>query len=80
MPVQKPPLDTRTENHKLIIQNTFRDDFYLLIDFNADSTLSNVPDPTRASMVELVGHAFVDGPVNLDIDIIPNFVNPEIGR
>lgn len=30
-------------------------------------------------MVELVGHALVDGAVNLDVDIIADFEDPEVG-
>lgn len=52
----------------------------LLVDFDADSTLGDVPNTTGAAMVELVGHALVNGTVNLDVDVIPSLVGPQIGR
>lgn len=51
---------------------------YLLINFDADCTLGNVPDAAGAAVVELVGHALVNGTVNLDVDIIPDLEGPEI--
>lgn len=30
-------------------------------------------------MVELVGHTFVDAPVNLDVDIVADFEEPKVG-
>lgn len=52
----------------------------LLIDFNADGTLGDVPDLTGAAMVELVGHTLMDGAVNPDVDIIADVVGPQVGR
>lgn len=54
-------------------------DCYLLVDFNTDSALGDVPDPTGTSVIELVGHALVDRAVNLDIDIVSDFEDPEVG-
>lgn len=52
----------------------------LLVDFDANGTLGDVPNATGAAMVELVGHALVNGAVNLHVDVIPNLVGPQIGR
>lgn len=41
------------------------------VDFNADGSLGDVPDWSGAAMVELMGHALVNGHIPLDIHIIP---------
>lgn len=50
----------------------------LFVDFNAYGTLGDVPDLAGAAMIELVGHALVNGAVHLDIHVIPNLVGSEI--
>lgn len=51
----------------------------LLVDLNADGTLCNIPYPSCATMVKFMWHTLVDGAVHLDVDIISNFVRPQIG-
>ena len=53
---------------------------YLLVDFDTNSSLSNVPDTTSTTMVELVRHTLVDGSINLHIHVITDFEGPEVGR
>lgn len=50
----------------------------LLVDLNTDGALGNVPYTTSAAMVELVRHTFVDGAVNLDVDIFADLVRPQV--
>lgn len=52
---------------------------YLLVHFNTNRALGNVPDLTSAAVVELVGHALVNGAINLDIDVIADVVGSQIG-
>lgn len=51
----------------------------LLVDLDADGPLRDVPDPTRPPVVELVGHALVDGAVDLDVDVLAGPVGFEVG-
>lgn len=51
---------------------------YLLVDFNADGALGDIPDPTRTTMVKLVWHTFMDRPVNFDVHILSDFVGTKI--
>jgi hypothetical protein len=52
---------------------------YLLVDLDADGALGDVPDATGAAVVELVGHALVDGAVHLDVDVLADLVGAEVG-
>jgi hypothetical protein len=52
---------------------------YLLVDLNADGALGDVPDATGATVVELVGHALVDGAIHLDVDVLADLVGVEVG-
>lgn len=52
---------------------------YLFVDFDPDSALGDIPDATGAAMVKLVGHTLVDRSVYLDVDIIADFEDPEVG-
>lgn len=51
----------------------------LLVDFDADGALSDIPDPTGTTMVELVRHALMNGAVHLDVDIISDLVGAKVG-
>ena len=55
-------------------------DVNLLVDLDADGALGDVPDLAGASVVELVGHALVDGAVNLDVHVVPDLVRPQVRR
>lgn len=52
---------------------------YLLVDLDADGAFGDVPDTTGATMVELVRHTFVNGAINLDVNVIADVVGSEIG-
>jgi hypothetical protein len=52
---------------------------YLLIDLNADGALGDVPDASRAAVVELVRHALVDGAIHLDVDVVADLVGAQVG-
>ena len=52
----------------------------LFVDFNSDGALGDVPDAAGAAMVELVRHTLVNGSVHLDVNVLSDFVGPEIGR
>lgn len=51
----------------------------LLVDLNTDGALGDVPDAAGATVVEGVGHAFLDGAVGLDVDVVPELVGLEVG-
>ena len=63
-------------NVNSLLDNSVAD---LLVDLNADGTLCNIPYPSCATMVKFMWHTLVDGAVHLDVDIISNFVRPQIG-
>ena len=46
----------------------------LLIDDDTDSMCVDVEDSAGPAVVELVGHAFMHGSVNDDVDVVSNFV------
>lgn len=50
----------------------------LLVNLHADGALGNVPHTTSAAMIELVRHTFMDGAINLDVDIVANLVGPQV--
>lgn len=49
---------------------------YLLVDFDTDCALGDVPDATSTAMVELVRHSLVHGAINLDVDIVADVEDP----
>lgn len=51
----------------------------LLVDLDADRALGDVPYAAGAAMVEFVGHTLVNRAVNLDVDVIADFEDAEIG-
>lgn len=51
----------------------------LLVYFDADGALSDVPDPTGTTVVELMRHAFVNGTIHLDVNIISDLVGTKVG-
>ncbi len=51
---------------------------HLLVHFNADGALGDVPDLTSAAMVELVGHALVDGAVHLDVHVVSDVEGSQV--
>lgn len=52
----------------------------LLVDFNTNGAFGNIPNTTSTSMVELVRHSLVNSTIHLDINIISDFENPQVGR
>lgn len=52
----------------------------MLVDFDTDGSLSDAPDTSRKTMVELVRHALVNGAVHLDVDVVADLVGAEVGR
>ena len=50
-----------------------------LVELDADGTLLDAPDTAGATVVELVGHALVDGAVHLDVDVVADLVGAEVG-
>lgn len=54
-------------------------DVYLLVDLNADSALGDIPDTSGATMVELMRHTLLDCAINLDVDVVSDFVGAEVG-
>ena len=50
----------------------------LLVDDDTNSALCDIPDATGAAMVELVGHAFVNGAIYPDVDIVAYLVCSEV--
>ena len=57
-----------------------REEVDLLVDFDADGALGDVPDLAGAAVVELVGHALVNCAVNLDVDIVADVVSSQVCR
>lgn len=53
---------------------------YLLIDLDANGTFGDVPDLTRAAVVELVGHTLVDCAVHFYVDVVTDLEGPQVGR
>jgi hypothetical protein len=51
----------------------------LLVDNDTNGTRSDVPDNAGTAVVELVGHALVDGTVTLDIDVVSDAEGRQIG-
>ena len=52
--------------------------FDLLVDGDADGALADVEDTAGAAVVELVGHAGVDGAVDDDVYVVSDFVFLEV--
>lgn len=52
----------------------------LLVDLNANGTLSDVPDTASATMVELMGHTLVNGTINLDVNILTDVESTKVSR
>ena len=52
----------------------------LLVDFDADGALGDVPDLAGAAVVELVGHTLVDSAVNPDVDVVADVVSSQVCR
>ena len=52
----------------------------LLVDFNTDSSLSDVENDTSAAMETLEGHTLVDGTVGLNIDVVTILVTTQVSR
>lgn len=50
----------------------------LLVDLDTDGTGSDVPYNASATVVELVGHALVDGTVALDVNIVTDTVHGQV--
>lgn len=51
----------------------------LLVDLDTDSAGGDVPDLTGAAVVELVGHALVDGTIALNVNVVANTEHRQIG-
>lgn len=51
---------------------------HLLVDFNADRSLGNIPNNPGPALVESVRHALVDGTVDFDVHVVPEFVGCEV--
>lgn len=50
----------------------------LLVNLDADGALGDIPDTACTSMVELVGHTFVNGAVHFDVNVVADFVSPKV--
>ena len=48
-----------------------------LVDLDTDSALGDVPDDTGLTVVEFVGHTFLDCTITLDVYNLANFVDLE---
>ena len=51
---------------------------HLFVNLDTNSALGDVPDTTSATMVEFVGHTFVNGTINLDINILTDVESSEV--
>lgn len=65
-------------NLSITIAKYHQIDVYLLVDLNADSALGDIPDTAGATMVELMRHTLVDGAINLDVDVVSDFVGAKV--
>ena len=52
--------------------------FDLLLDDNADRSWVDIEDFSGSSVVEVVGHALMDGSVNDDVDVVSESVLLEV--
>ncbi|KAK9028775.1 hypothetical protein V6N11_025922 [Hibiscus sabdariffa] len=52
----------------------------MLFDLNVEGEFCDIPNPISAAVVELVGHALMNGVVYLDVDIVVDLVGPEVSR
>jgi hypothetical protein len=50
----------------------------LFVDFNTNGTLSEIPDTTNTTMVELMRNTLVNSSINLDIDVIADLEGYEV--
>jgi len=50
---------------------------HLLVDDDTDSSGVNVEDSASSSVIEAVGHAFMDSTINQDINVVTNSVSSE---
>lgn len=48
-----------------------------LVHLHSDSTLGDIPNDTRLSVVELVRHACLDRRVHLDVDVVADLEDTE---
>ena len=51
----------------------------LLVDLHTDGSGGHTPDNTGSTVVELVGHALLDGGVGNNIDVVSNLVGGHVG-
>lgn len=58
-----------TSSSKIEINDT-KNQTYQLVNSDTNGSLVDIENNTSSAVVELVGHALVDGGVNLDVDII----------
>ncbi|GIL77657.1 hypothetical protein Vretimale_6781, partial [Volvox reticuliferus] len=49
-----------------------------LVDLHADGALGNVPDDASLTLIPLVWHTLMDSTIDLDVDIIPKLVGPQV--
>ena len=59
--------------------NTLGDDSvsYLFVDDDSDGSGVNIEDSSSSSVVVFIGHAFVDGSIDDDIDDVSDFIGGE---
>mmetsp|Transcript_2985 Transcript_2985/g.4827 ORF Transcript_2985/g.4827 Transcript_2985/m.4827 type:complete len:109 (+) Transcript_2985:593-919(+) len=50
-----------------------------LVNFDANGALSDVPNAASLALVPFVGHTLVDGTIDLNINIVTEFVGAEVG-